>query len=342
MAYLTPTNLKIAQAKLTGKFASNEMRLISANTYLEISKLTQFMLPNYMELRTREDRVIEDSLLIRQKRATTSQRTSNHIGERGDSATITPSWGTSADNFSMSLKQYDNNTYSMQEGLNNLYENSYLNLIENFEDEAQDFIYGDRSGVNVSTGGGGTFSETDDVYNFAAADVDTIIQKTKTVMEENGYNGAITIFADSLAYDRFRFQAAQGTGNSVNLSFQYEGISFVRSIGLASKFDSLSGTYNTGVWIAVPNESVGALPWIPKQNREGVTTRLQTYSSSVSPYDGATYAVHYYETKGDYTDKNGYTQDEATQFELSLDMSFVSSPITTTDETALFAFSLQA
>jgi hypothetical protein len=36
------------------------------------------------------------------------------------------------------------------------------------------------------------------------------------------------------------------------------------------------------------------------------------------------------------------TQDEATQFEISLDMSFVSSPITVTDETALFAFSLQA
>ena len=33
MANLTPTNLKVAQAKLTGKFASNEMRLISANTY---------------------------------------------------------------------------------------------------------------------------------------------------------------------------------------------------------------------------------------------------------------------------------------------------------------------
>ena len=49
-----------------------------------------------------------------------------------------------------------------------------------------------------------------------------------------------------------------------------------------------------------------------------------------------------YETAGDYSASNGGTQDEATQFELSLDNSFVSSPITVTDETALFAFSLQA
>jgi len=342
MSNLTPTNLKVAQAKLTGKFASNEMRLISANTYLEISKLTQFMLPNYMELRTREDRAIETSLLTRTKRTVGTSRSSTHTGNRGDSATITPTWATSSDVFSMSLKQYDNNTYSMQEGLNNLFENAYLNVVESLEDDAQDFIYGDRSGVNVSTGGGGTFDATDDVYNFAAGSVDTIVQKTKTVMEENGYKGAITVFADSIAYDLFRFQAAQGGGNNTNLSFQYEGINFVRSIGLAAKFDPLAGTYATGVWIAVPNDSIASLPWIPKQNREGVVTRLQTYSSGVSPYDGVPYAVHMYETKGDYSASNGMTQDEATEFEISIDNSFVSSPITVTDETALFAFSLQA
>ena len=144
------------------------------------------------------------------KEAVTSGRTSAHTGDRGDSAVVTPTWSTSADTFSMSLKQYDNNTFSMQEGLNNLFENAYLNVVESLEDDAQDFIYGDRTGVNVSTGGGGTFDGTDDVYNFAAASVDTVIQKTKTVMEENGYKGAITVFADSIAYDLFRFQAAQG------------------------------------------------------------------------------------------------------------------------------------
>jgi len=342
MANLTPTNLKVAQAKLTGKFASNEMRLISANTYLEISKLTQFMLPNYLELVTREDRQIETSLLTRTKRSVQTARSSNHTGDRGDSSTVTPTWSTSADTFSMSLKQYDNNTFSMQESLNNLFENAYLNIIESLEEDAQDFIFGDRTGIDVSTGGGGAFDNTDEVYNFAAASVDTVIQKTKTVMEENGYKGGMTVFADSLAFDLFRFQASQGAGNDTNLVFQYEGINFVRSIGIASKFAALAGTYATGVWFAVPNESIGSLPWIPKQNREGVVTRLQTYSSGVSPYDGVPYAVHMYETKGDYSSDNGMTQDEATQLELSLDMSFMSSPITTANETAIFAFSLQA
>ena len=342
MANLTPTNLKVAQAKLTGKFASNEMRLISANTYKKIIEITGVMLPDYKALRLREDRVIEASLLTRSKRAVTAARTSDHTGARGDSSTITPTWSTSADKFSMSLKQYDNNTYSMQEGLNNLFENAYLNVIEALEDDAQDFIYGERTGVNVSTGGGGTFDATDDVYNFSAVNIDTVIQKTKTVMEENGYKGMIQIFADSIAYDLFEFQAFQGSGNNTNLSFQKDGIEFVRSIGLGAKFAPLAGVYTKGVWIAVENGSIGALPWIPKQNVEGKETRLQTYSSGVSPYDGVPYAVHFYETKGDYTGQNGMTQDEATEFELSLDMSFVASSITVVDETALFAFSLQA
>lgn len=342
MANLTPTNLKTAQAKLQGKFASNEMRIISANTYLEISKLTQFMLPNYLDLKTRDDRQVELSLLTRTKRTPAGARSHDHTGDRGDSAVTTPTWVTTADTFSMSLKQYDNNTYSMQEGLNNLFENAYLNVIEKLEDDAQDFLFGDRSGVNVATGGGGTFDATDDVYNFTMANVNTVVQKTRTVMEENGYKGGLTVFADSLAYDTFRFQAAQGAGNDTNLAFQYEGINFVRSIGVASKFGPLAGTYDKGVWFAVPNDSIGAMPWIPVQNREGKETRLQTYSSGVSPYDQSEYAIHFYETKGDYSASNGMTQDEATEFEISMDMAFVSSPITVTDETAIFAFSLQA
>jgi hypothetical protein len=342
MANLEITNLKVAQSKLTGRFASNEMRLISANTYLEILNLTQFMLPNYMELRKTESRTIETSLLTRTKRTPGTSREHDHTGSRGDSAIVTPSWATSADTFSLSLKQYDNNTYSMQEGLNNLFENAYLNVIEGLEDDAQDFIYGDRTGVDVSTGGGGTFNVTDDVYDFAAGSVDTVIQKTKTVMEENGYKSGMTLFCDSIAFDLFRFQAFQGAGNDTNLSFQHDGIKFVRSIGIAAKFLPLAGTYLTGVWFAVPNDSIGAMPWIPKQNREGKETRLQTYSSGISPFDGVPYAVHFYETAIDGSGSNGETQDEATQMEVSLDMSFLSSPITVADETVIFAFSLQA
>jgi hypothetical protein len=342
MANLTATNLKTAQAKLTGKFASNEMRLISANTYKSIIQNTNIMVPNYMDLRKNESRTLEASLLTRTKRTVTAARSASHTGTRGDSAVFTPQWTTSAVAFSDSLKMYGNNTVARQEALNNSLENAYLDIIEGLEDSAQDFIFDERTGVDVSTGGGGTFDATDDVYNFANADVDTVIQKTKTVMEENGYKGRMTIYADSIAYDLFEYQAFQGSGNATNLSFQKDGIEFVRSIGLASKFTPLVGTYATGVWIAVPEGSAGALPWVPAENRAGVETRLQSYGTGISPYDGVSYATHMYEVAEDNAASNGEVQDETVQYEVSIDMSFFGSPITVTDETAFFAFSLQA
>lgn len=342
MANLTATNLKNAQAKLTGKFMSNEMRLLSANTYKSIIETTNIMVPNYMELRAREDRTLEASLLTRTKRSVTSARSASHTGTRGDSAVFSPQWVTSAVSFSDSLKMYGNNTVARQEALNNSLENAYLDIIEGLEDSAQDFIFGERTGVNVSTGAGGTFDTTDDVYNFASTSVDTVIQKTKTCMEESGYKGRITLYCDSIAYDLFEYQLFQGNGNATNLSFQKDNITFVRSVGLASKFDSLVGTYATGVWIAVPEGSLGALPWVPAENRAGVETRLQSYGSGISPFDGVSYATHMYEVAEDNQASNGQTQDETTQYEVSIDMSFFASPITVTDETSLFAFSLQA
>ena len=67
MANLTATNLKTAQAKLTRKFASNEMRLISSNTYKSLIQNTNIMIPNYMDLRKNESRTLEASLLTRTK-----------------------------------------------------------------------------------------------------------------------------------------------------------------------------------------------------------------------------------------------------------------------------------
>lgn len=342
MANLASTNLKTAQARLTGKFAANEMRLISANTYKKIIENTSIMVPNYVELRASESRTLEAALLTRTRRTVSAARSASHTGSRGDSAVFTPQWTTSAVSFSDSLKMYGNNIIGRQEALNNSFENAYLDVIESLEQDAQDFIFGERSGVNIATGGGGTFDATDDVYNFASADVDTVIQKTKTVLEENGYKGRLVVYADSVAYDLFEYQAFQGSGNVNNLSFQKDGVEFVRSIGLASKFGALAGTYDKGVWIVAPEGSVGALPWVPAENRAGIATRLQSYGTGVSPFDGISYATHMYEVAEDNAASNGEVQDETVQYEVSIDMSFFAAPITVTDETSLFAFSLQA
>ena len=154
MANRTTANLVKAQAKLLGKFQSNELRFRTPATFLEFIRQTPIMLPNYEELRKREDRVVETNYNARTSRALgTGGRTHNHTGSKGDTAVLTPSWVTRDDKFNMSLKQADNSIYSMQEQ----FEAELINVIGNFanglETLAVNHIFNNRSQVNGDTSG---------------------------------------------------------------------------------------------------------------------------------------------------------------------------------------------
>jgi len=84
----------------------------------------------------------------------------------------------------------------------------------------------------------------------------------------------------------------------------------------------------------------GVLPWIPKQNRMGVETKVNKYASLMNPIDGFSYAVHSYEAVADDTANNGYAQDVVTQYEISIDQSLNKAPLSTASETVFQAFAL--
>jgi hypothetical protein len=87
----------------------------------------------------------------------------------------------------------------------------------------------------------------------------------------------------------------------------------------------------------IPDGTVALLPWIPKQNREGIVTRLQTYSNMNDPFGiGLTAAVHIYETKASTYGNNGEVQDEVYEYELSIDVANVKAPLSTASATTIF------
>ena len=85
----------------------------------------------------------------------------------------------------------------------------------------------------------------------------------------------------------------------------------------------------------MPSNTVGALNWIPKQNREGegdYNTYVGGYG--VFNYRGVKFAVHAYRQRADTSASNGNSQDDVIEFELSLDTSYNKAPlIYTTDRT---------
>lgn len=341
MSNRTKSNLVKAQAKLIGKFQSSELRFRYPATYLALRMMSLIMFPNYDVLRTREDRTVETNYAKRTKRALGAARTHNHTGVKGDTETLTPTWVTYVDTFNMSLKQSDISIYDEQEQMNQEIENIIANFMEGYETAATNYLFANRTHVNIATAEG-TFNATDFVYEIADANKQRSIQIAKIAMNANKYPDGATYFCDSISYALFEFLAAQGASNNTNLSFQFNNVTFIHSVELGDLAAGLVSAYSKGFWIVVPSGTVATLPWIPKQNRVGNSDNapLATYTNILNPVDNEVYAMHYFSAGADDSANNGYTQDVVTQFEVSQDLSFVKAPLTTVGETTILAFGI--
>ncbi len=345
MAYYTTSNLGTAQALLTGRFASGDMKYRDPRVFRLFLQNSQIMFPNYEELRKREDRTVTAYYMKRASRNPGTGRTHNHTGNRGDSGSLSPSWTTYKDPFSNSLKQGDNNMFSLDQMMAHDLENSLINHSEYHEATATTSLFGARTEVNAADGIQGNFNTSTDTFEIAADATTTFgtynnraAQITKVVMEINKWGGSYVVVCDSIAFSKFQAQAAQGAANATNLSFNFMGVEFLHAVNLYSSASGLG--YTDGYWLAVPIGTIGCLPSIPKQNRQGLDTKLQTYSSVINPIDNLTYALHSYPTAADGSSAGGYTQDEVMQWETSVDLAFCYTPLSTALESSVFGFAI--
>lgn len=338
MANYQPSNLVNAQAKLIGMMQKGELRFREPAVFKELIKNASMMYPDYATLRTREDRTVTAYYRKRSSRSLGSARAHNHSGSKGDTGTLTPSWTIYSDKFLISLKQANNNVFTLQEMLNNELENVIANMAEGLESDASDFVFSSRSQVNSATAEG-TFNATNYAFEIdSASNGSRAIQITKTMMVANKWTGNLTIFCDEIAYNKFQYLAAQGMTNATNTSFQFNGVKFVNSVELTASAATLS--YTKGFWVAAPDGTFAALPWIPKENRQGVDTKVNQYSSIINPVDGLSYAVHTYQATADGSAANSTTQDVADQYEVSIDVAMDVAPLSTANETPLQAVAL--
>lgn len=345
MANYAPTVKKTAQARLLGRFQSNELRHSAPLVFLQFLRNSAIMLLSYQELLTREDRIIEAGYRKRTSRALVAGRSHTRTGTKGDSGILTPTFTTKADFFAVSMKQADNNNLSLEEMYADGFENVMINWAKATNTLATQYLFDNRSGVNVATQEG-VFDAVDDVFDITeTTHGDRAISIMEGVMNDNDYNGNYTIFCDNVSWNKFREQRAQGEGNSLNTKYQFvEGnLTFVKANEIHAMTAALNAAagYNNGFWIAVPDGSISVLPWIPKQNRMGTVKKEATYSAITNPLmGGVTMAMFEREVLADDTANGGYTQDVLDEIEVSLTYSFNHAPSSTANETPILAFGL--
>lgn len=341
MANYTLANLVKAQTMVTDMFQKAELRFRDPITYKKLLGWGPVFFPDYNSLLTREDRAIEVNYTERTSRALGAARAHNHAGTKGDSGIITPAWSTKTDKFYYSLKQADISVYSLEQQLMNEVKNIVANFANGLETVAAAYLFNQRSQVNAVTIKG-SFNGVNNTYEIVkATDGKQAMQITESVMDALEYQGlGYTIFCNSIAWADFKFAAAQGAQNSENLSFQYQGYEFVKTLGFDAYAAALG--YTEAFWIVVPTGMVGAMPWIPRQNREGNSNfwPLARYGSFVNPVDGVTYAVHEFAAGADESANNGYTQDVKVEVEYSVDIAIEHAPLSTANDAPIQAFAL--
>ena len=334
------SNWLAGQAKLNEDFNNAELRFNDPVVFKMFLENREIMFPTHDQLRLRNDRPISSYYLTCEgDDVTQAEIEALHTGSQGDSATMPITMLPYKRNWSHSIKQADNNIYSLQEMMNNDLRVSVKKFADTLNGVATQYLFDNLSGVNASDGTEGAFDVPTSTFRIPIANENRAIQITKGAMHINKYNAGLTYVCDTIAFNKFEFFANQGSANNENLSFQFQGNRFIHSTDLNALADAAG--YSQGYWIALDSNTVAALDWIPKQNRENLSTRLQTYTNIINPVDGLQYAAHSYELAEDRQGAlNGYNQDEVVQSELSINISLNNAPLTNAGETTILGYAL--
>jgi len=340
MANYTSADLVKAQLKFTELANSAELKFRDPAVFKRLLASQSLFFENIDAIRSREDRLIEVNYHLRASRGLGAARAHNHTGVKSDSGIVTPAWSSKTDKFYYSIKQADNSIYSLEEQLaRNEIRNVVANFANGMETAAAAYLFAQRSQVNGANVGG-SFNAANFAFEITeATEGNRAMQITEGVMDYLKYRGmGYQIFCDQAAYQKFQYAAAQGAGNNVNLSFQYQNLEFIQSPEMNDLAIALG--YTNGFWEVVPVGLVAAMTWIPRQNREGNGNYwpLARYGSFINPIDGQTMAVHEYATSADDSINNGYIQDVQVQLEYSYDVCFEHAPLSTANDSPIQAF----
>jgi hypothetical protein len=341
MANFTPSNLVAAQTRLTAKFTAPESREKVLPALTLGLKNSNILIKSADEIRTREDRTVTAYALKRQSRVPGSQRSATHTGSSGDSMSMPLSWTTYTDEFSLSLKQMDNNIFSWNEAFDQNMMNCILNIHAQIETDFVAYLLAQRTQAVKTTTPVGTRVTWNPAPNYAheiaAGDQKQFFQLAKEVMLQNYYNnGAFDCISGGQTYVNASFWQSQGGGNQVNTAFQFTGMNIDQSVDLTD------ANYSNGVALVMPPGSVALIDWIPKQNRKGhgdYNSYLGGYGSFKDPYGTKlTFAIHAYTLRSDTSGTNGVQQDDLLQVEVSVDVAQAITPLSTATESVVYEF----
>jgi hypothetical protein len=333
MANYANSLLVTAQGLLADKFSKPEMRHKQYSITEVMMKNTPVILPEIEMLKTSDQRAVEAYAFTKRATDSAAARLHNHTASGfGDTQKVALSYSTYAQKFKASLKMADRNFMTAAQMLANAMESAFINLMDSIEAANATYLNTNKTQVQAAADGElGTNDAVNHIWQIPQSSKDWMFQYLGQMLNINDYGDMKDVICDPVAFAIAQQLANQGGSNATNKGFQFNDMNLVNSTALTA----LAGF--VGYVYAIPEGTVGALPWIPRVNRENVVTRLQTYTNMNDPFGlGLNVALHYYETADTTAATVGEVQDEIIQYEISIDWATVKAPLSTANETTIF------
>lgn len=334
MANFAASVLETGQALFTDQFISKGEWRKPDHAALVMAEKGIIAMPNLQELRTSEKRTVKTFLPKRGATTSGTSRTYNHTGAFGDSQAVTLAWSTLSEVFKVSMKLSNNNVLTGAQMFASSLRNAIYNLLSRSNSLYVASLLADKTQVNAG-GANGEFNGTTYNYEVPASYESFFYQEIMSMLQKNLYNGNMIAIADTKAFALAQRLFNQGQQNSVNTQYQFSGFSLIPFTG------EIIGGSHKGSVISFEDMTLAFQPWIPKENRKPLDPgKIMDYNgdfgSIAIPELGVDFAVHAYSQRADTDSSGGSTQDVVTEFEVSIDWCYASTPLSTTDETPVF------
>ncbi len=252
-------------------------------------------------------------------------------GEKSGTGKVDLTWNVKNFVIDLPTKQYDGNEVNKAKGFAMSLYNAEKTFWDNFESVLLAHLVANLSTVNDADGYGGAF--TTNTMSIPFADKDEFYNIVAPQLQMNDFPQNYLDIHDTMWLRYARLYAAQGAGNSTNLSFQFGGFNTYASNKILP-----ASSYITTHYI-VPDGGVALLDWNEPANRrgdKGANGELMTYQSLFFPE--LTFDVFVKEAWGDTSSDGGTVQDLTLTMEFSLNYSLCLQPFTESGRTAVYKY----
>ena len=339
MANFLSSVLSLGQAKFTNQFIEKGEWRAEDVAAIQVMEKGAIANPLLNQIRTSEKRTLEAYMPIRQATTGGTSREFDHTGAFGDSLKEVIAWNTISETFKVSKKLSENNVLTGAEMFASGLKNAIDNILLRSNAALIASLVAGKTHVNKG-GANGTFSGTSFDYEIPNTFSDFYYQEVQSMMKKNRYITPLISIADSMAFVQAQRLGWQGQQNAQNLNPQFAGQTIV-----GTNEDIITGM--KGSTLSFAAGAVAYMPWIPLLNRKPlnpvlIENNVGDYGMINIPSLGVDFAIHAYSQRADTDAAGGSTQDVVTEFEVSIDWAFVSTPISNTNETSVFASTLLA